>query len=192
MNAHTELQAKRQRSARKVIYRNRLIQLKKRGFDVYVLEIILSSMWQALLHGLAGLIGAQGRAVQVDPMKPTLKLPGAMRLKPKHHDPVSNLLSNSTCAATPRRRCCWSGARLRRQRRRCQWGRDRCRGGQWERDRWRAPSGGVTGGGAASGGVPGGGAASGGVSGGGAASRGVTVGGAASGSVTGGALPVGA
>jgi len=66
------------------------IQLKKRGFDVYVLEVIFSNMWQALLHGLAGLIGAQGRAVQVDPMKPTLKLPGAKRLKLKHHDPVSN------------------------------------------------------------------------------------------------------
>ena len=47
-------------------------------------------MWQALQHGIAGHIGAQGRAVQVDPVKLTLKLPGAMRLKPKHHDPVSN------------------------------------------------------------------------------------------------------
>jgi len=39
------------------------IQLKKRGFDVYVLEVILSNMWQALLHGIAGLIGAQGADV---------------------------------------------------------------------------------------------------------------------------------
>ena len=45
-----------------------------------------------------------GGAVQVDPMKPTLKAPGAKPLKLKHDDPLSNCLSMSTCAATP-----WQG-----------------------------------------------------------------------------------
>jgi len=49
----------------------------------------------------------QGESVQVDPMKPKLKLPGTKRLKLKYDELVCfNLalfvLSNSTCAATSR------------------------------------------------------------------------------------------
>ena len=54
-----------------------------------------------------------GRAVQVDPIKSKLKATGTVRLKLTHANLRSNLLSNSTCAATP-----WaavhSGGRLQR------------------------------------------------------------------------------
>jgi hypothetical protein len=43
-----------------------------------------------------------GRAVQVDPIKPTLKAPGTERLKLALMDCFQNLLSSSTCAATQR------------------------------------------------------------------------------------------
>ena len=52
-------------------------------------------------------VGADGhgKAVQVDPIEPTLKAPGTKRLKLKHDKTAFNvasiLLSNSTCAATP-------------------------------------------------------------------------------------------
>jgi hypothetical protein len=39
--------------------------------------------------------------VQVDTIKIQLKAPGTKRLKPKLDAPLSTLLSNSTCAATP-------------------------------------------------------------------------------------------
>ena len=42
-----------------------------------------------------------GRAVQVDPFKPTLKAPGTKRFKLKYDIMLSVLLSISTCAATP-------------------------------------------------------------------------------------------
>jgi len=41
-------------------------------------------------HGDDGRVQHHGRAVQVDPMKPTLKAPGTKRLKPKCHEPLSN------------------------------------------------------------------------------------------------------
>jgi hypothetical protein len=44
-----------------------------------------------------------GEVVQVDPIKPTLKLPGTKRLKLKYEmDCFQVLLSNSACAATTR------------------------------------------------------------------------------------------
>ena len=43
-----------------------------------------------------------GGAVQVDPLKPTLKPPKTKRLKLKHDEPPLNLLSNFSCAATAR------------------------------------------------------------------------------------------
>jgi len=45
-----------------------------------------------------------GEAVQVDPMKPTLKAPGTKRLKLKYDELVSCFASFSTCAAARRRR----------------------------------------------------------------------------------------
>jgi len=38
--------------------------------------------------------GAQGEAVQVDPLKPTLKAPGAKRSKLKYAEPLSNFAIN--------------------------------------------------------------------------------------------------
>ena len=53
-----------------------------------------------------GLAPGPGRAVQVDPIKPTLKAPGGERLKPKYDDVLSNLgvnfnLRRYTLAAPP-------------------------------------------------------------------------------------------
>ena len=54
----------------------------------------------------AGRARAQGGALQVDPIKPKLKPPGTKRLKLNYDELLSIslqlLLSNSTCAATPR------------------------------------------------------------------------------------------
>ena len=47
--------------------------------------------------------GLRGRAVQVDPVKPTLKAPGSKSLKQNMIDCFQNLLSSSTCAASTRR-----------------------------------------------------------------------------------------
>jgi hypothetical protein len=49
--------------------------------------------------------GLPGRAVQVDPIKPTLKAPGTKRLKLKCDELLQKLLSVSTCTATT-----WHGA----------------------------------------------------------------------------------
>ena len=43
-----------------------------------------------------------GEAVQVDPIKPTLKAPGMTRLKLSYGERIQVLLSNSTCAAAAR------------------------------------------------------------------------------------------
>ena len=43
---------------------------------------------------------ARGRAVQVDPIEPTLKAPGPKLLKVRYDKSLSDLLSISTCAAT--------------------------------------------------------------------------------------------
>ena len=48
----------------------------------------------------------RGRAVQVDPIKPTLKAPWTQRLKLKVTFCFQILVSNSTCAATPWCPCC--------------------------------------------------------------------------------------
>ena len=59
--------------------------------------------------------GRRGRAVQVDPIKPTLKAPGTKRLRLKYDVPLSNLLSNLTCAATARSSTpLWKRSSLRR------------------------------------------------------------------------------
>ena len=53
--------------------------------------------------------GTNGRAVQVDPMKPTLKAPGTKPLKLEHDEPLSsfafkiNLCHYTTGAASPPR-----------------------------------------------------------------------------------------
>jgi len=53
--------------------------------------------------------------VQVDPIKPTLKAPGTKRLRLKYDVPLSNLLSNLTCAATARSSTpLWKRSSLRR------------------------------------------------------------------------------
>jgi hypothetical protein len=56
-------------------------------------------------HAPRGARRHHGRAVQVDPMNPKLKPPRTKRLKVKYDKSLfnfaSNLLSNSTCAATP-------------------------------------------------------------------------------------------
>jgi hypothetical protein len=44
-----------------------------------------------------------GRPVLVDPMRPKLKPPGTKRLKLRYDEPLTNLLSISTCAAIPGR-----------------------------------------------------------------------------------------
>ena len=41
---------------------------------------------------MGGQGGARGRAVQIDPIKPTLKVPGTERLKLKYDKPLSSLL----------------------------------------------------------------------------------------------------
>jgi len=51
-----------------------------------------------------------GRAVHVDPMKPTLKAPGTRRLKVKHDEPLSTFafsfnLRRCTTRSTPPRIC---------------------------------------------------------------------------------------
>jgi len=44
----------------------------------------------------------RGRAVQVDPIKPTLKAPGTERLKLKYEELLSHFGFKFTCAATAR------------------------------------------------------------------------------------------
>jgi len=61
--------------------------------------------------------GGQGRVVQVDPIKPTLKAPGNEHSKLKHDELLSFLLSNSSCGGTPRPR----GCRRRRRSRSLSW-----------------------------------------------------------------------
>jgi hypothetical protein len=51
---------------------------------------------------LSCVFGSLRRAVQVDPMKPMLNLPGTERLKLNCDIPLSTSASNSFCAATPR------------------------------------------------------------------------------------------
>jgi len=67
--------------------------------------------------------GHQGRTVQVDPIKPTMKAPGTKHLKLKGDKRFQTLLSNSTCAATSRgsgtgrrRSACWRRTWTRRSR----------------------------------------------------------------------------
>jgi len=55
-----------------------------------------------LLMLAAGAEQILGKAVQVGPMKPTLKPPPeTKRLKLQYDVPLSNLLSNTTCTPTP-------------------------------------------------------------------------------------------
>jgi hypothetical protein len=57
-----------------------------------------------------------GRAVQVDPIKPTLKAPGTKRLKLKHDEPLSrfafkfNLRRFNSARTRPRATGCWTRA----------------------------------------------------------------------------------
>jgi hypothetical protein len=69
----------------------------------------------------AASLGRLGKAVPVDPIKPTLTAPGIERLRLIRDDPFRTLLSNSTCSATSRwrrrrRRVCHRCRRRRRQR----------------------------------------------------------------------------
>ena len=48
--------------------------------------------------------GPQGRAVQVDPITPTLSAPGTKRSKLRYDESVSSFAFTSACAATARRR----------------------------------------------------------------------------------------
>jgi len=71
------------------------------GLDKNINPRYLPSLLAML--GLPQTLGILGRALQVDPIKPTLKAPGSKRSKLNHGGPLSDLLSNSSCAATARR-----------------------------------------------------------------------------------------
>ena len=68
-------------------------------------------------RGARRALAFHGRAVQVPPIKSTLKAPGTKRLELKYDEPLSNLLSNSACAATSWRR--WRSATRRTLRSGC-------------------------------------------------------------------------
>ena len=81
LNAHTELRAMRQRSAREAIYRS------------WPIGVCGDPVRGARRPGRRA-AAHQGRAVQVEPIKPTLKAPGSERSKLKYDEPLSTLAFN--------------------------------------------------------------------------------------------------
>ena len=66
---------------------------KKNG--PHALDDVTSNICSALLSGTCCQELSHGRAVQIQPMKSVLKLPGAKRLKLEYDEPLSNLAFKS-------------------------------------------------------------------------------------------------